>query len=263
MMTVSDEELVEALIERLLDGMPAYREEADGVEVPNRRRLLRALMNVRPPMPLDESFLRLQDELLSREAAEKGVAHVADLPRCRRDERISVWLGDITRLDADAIVNAANSALLGCFVPCHGCIDNAIHSASGLQLRDECARIMAAQGHEEQTGMAKITAAYNLPTMHVIHTVGPIVPTHSPDAEDARLLASCYESCLDLARERQLRSIAFCCISTGEFGYPNEPAAQVACKTVRTWLDRIGYPIHVIFDVFKEVDLDAYERLLG
>ena len=263
MMAASNEELVEVLIERLLDEMPAYRDKADRVDAPNRRCLLRALMNVRPPMPLDESFLRLQDELLSREAAERGVVHVADLPRCLQDNRISVWRGDITRLDADAIVNAANSALLGCFIPCHGCIDNAIHSAAGLQLRDECARIMAAQGHDEQTGVAKVTAAYNLPAAHVIYTVGPIVPSRSPDAKDARLLASCYESCLDLARKQGLHSIAFCCISTGEFGYPNEPAAQVACKTVRAWLDRTDYPIHVIFDVFKEVDLDAYEHLLG
>jgi O-acetyl-ADP-ribose deacetylase (regulator of RNase III) len=258
----SNEELVESLIGMLLDEMPGYREEATKASV-TPRRLLRGLMNVRPPMPLGGKYVLLQDELLSREAMERGVVRVEALPRCPKDERISLWQGDITRLDADVIVNAANSALLGCFVPCHGCIDNAIHSAAGLQLRDECARIMADQGHDEPTGRAKMTRGYNLPAAHVIHTVGPIVPTREPTRDDARLLASCYESCLDIARERSLHSIVFCCVSTGEFGYPNEPAARVACETVRAWLDRTGYPIHVVFDVFKEVDRHVYERLLG
>lgn len=258
-------EQVERLIEMLLDEMPSYRDEADGISPSSpvaRRRLLRGLMNIRPAMPLSAEFLTLQDELLSAERDERGVVSVADLPASTSDPRICLWQGDICRLDADAIVNAANSRLLGCFIPCHGCIDNAIHSAAGLGLRDECARIMAAQATDEPTGSAKMTDAYNLPCAHVIHTVGPIVQGPRETPHDKIRLASCYLSCLDLAYERGLESIVFPCISTGEFRFPNEAAAGVAVEIVSQWLDDYDCGMRVVFDVFKDVDLAAYRRLL-
>ena len=256
---------VEQLIDHLLTEMPQYREQAADFTTPEeRRRLLRSLMNVRPPLPLDPAFVALQDEVLSEECTERGIVHVADIPSSPVDPRIALWQGDIVRLDADAIVNAANDALLGCFYPCHGCIDNAIHSAAGLELRDACARIMNDQGHPEATGTAKITPAFNLPSRYVLHTVGPIVRNGHPTQRDRDLLASCYTSCLELVCANNLHSIAFCCISTGEFGYPNEPAAEVAVATVRAFLaTHESYDLKVVFNVFKDLDRRIYERLLG
>lgn len=258
-------EQVERLITMLLDEMPTYREEAGRIPTDSfdgRRRLLRGLMNVRPALPLSSAFLSLQDELLGSERKERGVIHVDEIPVSSRDPRIALWQGDICRLDADAIVNAANSKLLGCFVPCHGCIDNAIHSAAGLELREECNAIMQAQGHDEPTGSAKLTKGYNLPCAHVIHTVGPIIqgPRETPHEKIA--LASCYLSCLDLAYQQGLGSIAFPCISTGEFRFPNDSAAQVAVTMVIQWLDDYDSDMRVVFNVFKDIDYDIYQRLL-
>ena len=197
--------LIQKLNAMLLAEMPEYRGQAAGVGETEaaQRNLLRALMNVRPPLPLTEEFVRLQDELLAAERQERGVIDVTALSAAPSDERITLWQGDITRLSADAIVNAANAALLGCFIPCHRCIDNAIHSAAGLQLRAECAALMERQGHPEETGTAKITQGYNLPARHVIHTVGPIVSGALTD-EHRELLASCYRSCLHLGAEHRL-----------------------------------------------------------
>ena len=247
----------------LLKEMPEYREQAEQFPADNasQRRLLRSLMNVRPPMPLDPAFLKVQNELLSAEREEKGVVDAMALPTVRSDPRLAVWQGDITRLKADAIVDADNSALLGCFVPCHGCIDNAIHSAAGLQLRDECARLMAAQGHPEPNGRAKLTRGYNLPARYVLHTVGPIVGRWVT-WKDRRELAACYRSCLELAAEHSLRSVAFCCISTGEFHFPNREAAEIAVKTVREFLTGNTTIERVIFNVFKDIDAEIYRRLL-
>ena len=256
-------EQVQFLIDRLLAEMPRNRAQAarlpsDGASL---RRLLRSLMNVRPPMPLDDEFLAVQDALLSAETAEKGIVRVGDLtPVCGTE--LFLWQGDITRLAADAVVNAANSALLGCFLPCHGCIDNAIHSAAGLQLRRECARIMQAQGHAEPAGQAKLTGAYNLPAKYVLHTVGPIVSGGVTD-RDRRELRGCYDACLRLAAEHSLKSVAFCCISTGEFHFPNQEAAEIAAASVRAFLRRDGGGMKVIFNVFKDTDLEIYRRLLG
>lgn len=248
----------------LLDDMPQYRQQAQAFpnDEPNQRRLLRSLMNVRAPGRLHAEYLRLQDALLSEERERKGVVHVADLPTVPHHDRIALWQGDITRLDADAIVNAANSQLLGCFCPCHGCIDNAIHSAAGSQLREECSRIMQAQGKEEPIGRAKLTAAYNLPAKHVLHTVGPII-TGRVTREDRRLLASCYRSCLALAAQNGLHSVAFCCISTGEFHFPNAQAARIAVDTVTEFLDHDQTIGKVIFNVFKDEDAQIYADLLG
>ena len=227
---------IQYLIQVLLKEMPAYQEQARAFpqDELSQRRLLRSLMNVRPPMPLDPSFLAVQDALLSAEREEKGVVEADTLPDRPGHPGITVWQGDITRLKADAIVDADNDRLLGCFVPCHGCIDNAIHSFAGVQLRLACQQLMQRQGHEEGTGEAKITPAYNLPCRYVLHTVGPII-TGRVTGRDCQLLASCYRSCLDLAARHGCRSVAFCCISTGEFHFPGELAAQIAIQTVRAW----------------------------
>ena len=255
--------LIQKLNAMLLSEMSEYRAQAAevGVTEEAQRTLLRALMNVRPPRPLSEAYLRLEGELLSQEREQRGVVDVMTLPSVSSDARIILWQGDITRLNADAIVNAANSALLGCFIPCHRCIDNAIHSAAGLQLRAECAALMKRQGHPEETGRAKITAGYNLPARHVLHTVGPIV-SGTLTEEHRELLASCYRSCLHLAAEHGLKSVAFCCISTGEFHFPNAAAAEIAVREVRSFLAHDSTIERVIFNVFKDEDRVLYEGLL-
>lgn len=257
-------EKLQYLNQILLDEMPEYRPQAAQFprEGAAQRRLLRSLMNVRPPMPLKQEFLRVQDEVLSAEREAKGVVDAETLPAVDANSKIAVWQGDITRLKADAIVDADNSALLGCFCPCHGCIDNAIHSAAGLQLRDECNQIMQAQGYPEPAGRAKLTRAYNLPAKYILHTVGPIVRGRVT-RRDREELAACYRSCLELAAERGLETVAFCCISTGEFHFPNREAAEIAVKTVTDHLQHNTSIRKVIFIVFKDLDADIYRSLLG
>lgn len=189
-------------------------------------------MNVRPPGGIDANFLKVQNEYLQAEVSLKGITDLSEL--CPIDKEIYLWQGDITTLSCDAIVNAANSQMLGCFCPCHGCIDNAIHTYAGVELRLECAEIMKKQGHAEPTGKAKITKAYNLPCKYVLHTVGPII-SDKPSEHDEQLLASCYLSCLKLADENKISSIAFCCISTGEFHFSNDRAAEIAVQTVKQY----------------------------
>ena len=226
-----------------------------------RRRLLRSLMNVRPPRPLDRSFLQLQDMFLSAEREERGTVDADALPPAAQDRRLVLWQGDITTLRCDAIVNAANSGMLGCFVPCHGCIDNAIHTAAGVQLRLACARLMAGQQTPEPAGRARITPAYNLPCRFVLHTVGPIIRGRVTQGQQ-ELLAGCYRSCLELAAAHGLRSVAFCCISTGEFHFPAELAARTAIHTVQAWQQAHPDSIEVIFNVYQDSDLQIYQRLL-
>ena len=216
-------------------------------------------MNVRPPVPITEDFLKVQDAYLTQRLAERGITKLEDLKPAQPG--IYLWQGDITTLAVDAIVNAANSQMLGCFVPCHGCIDNAIHTYAGVQLRLECSEIMKRQGHEEETGQAKITRAYNLPCRYVLHTVGPIIYGEAGQ-RDCDLLASCYRSCLDLAAERHLHSVAFCCISTGEFHFPNELAARIAIQTVTEWQMLSNVKADVVFNVFKDNDYEIYNQLL-
>ena len=257
---MTQEERLDCLLRYLL----AEREEYKALAVPagpaERRRLLRALLNVRPPEPLDRGFYQVQDAYLQEELRRKGVTRLGDL--CPVRPGLYLWQGDITTLEVDAIVNAANSAMLGCFIPCHGCVDNAIHTAAGFQLRRECARMMALQPGEEPPGRAKITNAYNLPCRYVLHTVGPIV-RGAVTAEDRALLASCYRSCLELAAPHGCRSVAFCCISTGEFRFPNEEAARIAVETVEAYQTQHPHTIEVIFNVFKDTDREIYQRLLG
>ena len=254
-------EQIKQLNRMLLAEMPQYRKQAEAFppDEVSQRQLLRSLMNVRPPVPASEEFLCVQDAYLSQRLAERGVTRLTDLTPVRPG--LYLWRGDITTLAADAIVNAANSRMLGCFVPCHGCIDNAIHTYAGVQLRMACAELMGRQVHEEEAGRAKITRAYNLPCRHVLHTVGPIIRGGVTEA-DRKQLASCYRSCLELAAERGLHSVAFCCISTGEFHFPNELAAQIAIQTVSEWQRNHPDQIEVIFNVFKDSDYAIYRRLL-
>ena len=246
----------------LLRYLLAERKEYAGIRMPDsvseKRRLLRSLMNVRPPIPASAEFLAVQDAYLQARLSERGVTRLGDLKPTQPG--IYLWQGDITTLAADAIVNAANSQMLGCFVPCHGCIDNAIHTYAGVQLRLACAAAMRQQGQEEATGHAKITKAYNLPCRFVLHTVGPII-CGSVTKADRELLASCYRSCLDLAAETGLHSVAFCCISTGEFHFPGELAAEIAVHTVQAWRQQHPNQIEVIFNVFKDSDYEIYQRL--
>lgn len=249
-------------LDYLLRYLLAERKEYKDIPVPDslseKRRLLRSLMNVRLPIPISEDFLNVQDAYLGERLAQRGVTNLKDLKPVSRG--LYLWQGDITTLAVDAIVNAANSRMLGCFVPCHGCIDNAIHTYAGVQLRMECARLMAGR-QEEPTGGAKITKAYNLPCRYVLHTVGPVIQGPVTKA-DRELLASCYRACLELAAEAGLGSVAFCCISTGEFHFPNELAAEIAIQTVRKWQRQNPDKVEVIFNVFKDSDYAIYERLL-
>ena len=247
------------LIQRLLDEQPRYKRISIPHNEAEQKNLLRSLFNVRMPGEISHDFLVVQDAYLREETAGKGITDLSDLPPA--SENIYLWQGDITTLRCDAIVNAANSGMTGCYAPCHGCIDNCIHTYAGIQLRLECARLMAEQGHEEDTGKAKITPAYNLPCKYVLHTVGPIINGRVTQ-EDERLLASCYRSCLELAGQNGVESIAFCCISTGEFHFPNQRAAEIAVRTVQEYRKQTDNRMKVIFNVFKEVDYQIYRNLL-
>lgn len=258
---MTQEERRRYLIRELQREMPQYEDIAIPDSEEEQWRLLRSLFNVRPPYPASEEFLKVQDEYLSEMIRQRGITEASDLPKIKSDPKITLWQGDITTLCCDAIVNAANRALLGCWQPCHSCIDNIVHSLSGIQLRIKCSEMMQAQGHEEETGTAKITPAYNLPCKYVLHTVGPIIS--GPLCErDCDLLAGCYQSCLELAAANRVRSIAFCCISTGVFHFPQERAAEIAVKTVKNFLQRDSSIQQVIFNVFTDKDLEIYQKLL-
>ena len=247
------------LIAALLKEQPQYSKIEIPCDEQGQKTLLRSLFNIRMPLPVTEEFLTVQNAYLQEETRRKGITALADLEPVQK--KIYLWRGDITTLQCDGIVNAANSQMLGCFVPCHGCIDNAIHTYAGVQLRLECSELMKQQGHEEETGRAKITPAYNLPCRYVLHTVGPII-YGTLTKKDKELLASCYRSCLELAEQKGLKSIAFCCISTGEFHFPNDKAAQIAIETVKQYKEQMNSEIEVIFNVFKELDYNIYRELL-
>lgn len=227
-----------------------------------QRKLLRSLMNVRMPDPIDEEFLAVQDEYLKNRSIERGITDIDSLDAVKTDYRLFIWQGDITTLKCDAIVNACNSQMLGCFQPLHSCIDNFIHTYAGIELRLKMNEIMTLQGHEEPTGQAKITSGYNLPAKFILHTVGPIVQW-DVTPEDEELLRGCYRSCLKLAADNNAASIAFCCISTGVFRFPQEPAAEIAVKTVKEYLDTDDRIKKVVFNVFKDEDLRIYKNLIG
>ncbi len=247
------------LIRSLLNERLEYRDWRIPQDVSDQKLLLRGLLNVRPAQVCNPEFLRVQDAYLRQATAEKGITDCSALSPVQPG--LYLWQGDITTLKCDAIVNAANSGMTGCYAPNHRCIDNAIHTFAGVQLRLACAEIMERQGCLEPTGQAKITPAFNLPCRYILHTIGPIVD-ESPTERDCAQLESCYRACLTLAAENHLESIAFLCISTGEFHFPNEQAAQIAVQTVKTFLNQKSSVKKVIFNVFKDLDREIYARLL-
>ena len=248
------------LLQSLLKEQPRSVDLDIPTDTDSQRQLLRGLMNIRNPQPIDEDFLTVQDDYLQEELAAKGITDIENLPPVAPG--LYLWQGDITTLKCDAIVNAANAGLTGCYIPSHRCIDNAIHTFAGVELRLACEELMEQQGYPEPTGQAKITPAFNLPCKYVLHTVGPIVKGQVTKQDEA-LLASCYRSCLELAAEIGLESVAFCCISTGEFHFPNEQAAQIAVETVKQFMNTKTSVKKVIFNVFKDFDKAIYEKLLG
>ena len=269
---MTQKERREYLITELLKEKSDYADVEIPADERGQRDLLRALMNLREPLPISDEFLKIQDEYLQQVNKERGITDIADLravhkaggfDRLNHRGQLYLWQGDITTLKVDAIVNAANSALLGCFSPLHSCIDNCIHTFSGIQLRLSCNELMQKQGHEEGTGLCKITPAFNLPSRYVLHTVGPIIYT-SVSPREKLLLASCYKSCLAAAAEKRLESVAFCCISTGVFRFPPDLAAQIAVETVEDWLSENpdSSVRKVVFNVFGKGDFAIYSEIL-
>ena len=276
MINKKQEERLDYLLEKFKKDSLWYKDLEVGEDYQEKRRALRSLMNIRMPGAMDPEVLEVQDEFLREEAAEKGIVTLEEIPTAARQygsrkpfgDKISVWQGDITRLQVGAIVNAANSQMLGCFHPCHGCIDNAIHSAAGIELREACSQYMEhrkvqyGKEYEEPTGRAVLTEGYNLPAEYVIHTVGPIVYGNLTEKlkEDLR---NCYKNILKCCVEHGIRSVAFCCISTGEFHFPNDEAARIAVAEVRKYLEKHQEDFdRVIFNVFKDVDRELYEDLV-
>lgn len=253
----------------LIAGLLNEQTQYGALEIPEniqeQKLLLRALLNVRMPGRISDEFLKVQDAYLREEISEKGIVKLSDLHPVR--DGIYLWQGDITRLGTDAIVNAANSGMTGCYQPNHACIDNCIHTFAGIQLRLACAGIMEEQGYPEPVGRAKITSGYNLPCKYVIHTVGPIINRTASGWEKltpghCRQLASCYQSCMELAERNECGSIAFCCISTGVFHFPNGKAAEIAVRTVKEYREKTGSKMEVVFNVFRKDDFAIYENLL-
>lgn len=276
MINKKQEERLDYLLEEFKKDSIWYKDLETSDDYQEKRRALRSLMNIRMPGSMDPKILAVQDDFLREEAVEKGIVGLEEIPTATRQfgsrhpfaDKISVWQGDITRLGVGAIVNAANSQMLGCFHPCHGCIDNAIHSAAGIELREECSQYMDrrraqyGKDYEEPTGQALLTAGYNLPAEHVIHTVGPIV--YGKLTEDLKEdLRNCYKNVLKCCVEHGIRSVAFCCISTGEFHFPNDEAARIAVEEVRKFLEKHEKNFdRILFNVFKDVDRELYQELV-
>lgn len=247
------------LIRRLLEEQPEYVNIQIPTGTSEQKQLLRSLMNIRMPAAIDREFISIQDDYLQQVNADKGIVTLDDMTKVQPD--IYIWKGDITRLKVSAIVNAANSGMTGCYQPCHSCIDNCIHTYAGIQLRNYCNNLMIKQGYEEPTGRAEITPAFNLLCDYIIHTVGPIVKGKLTTKHELQL-KSCYDACLKIADDNAVNSIAFCCISTGVFGFPNKRASEIAVQTVKEYKKETDSEIKVVFNVFKEEDKQLYEQLL-
>lgn len=263
---MTQDQRLDYLLERFKEDSGKYKNLQVGESTEDKRAALRSLMNIRMPGMMDEKTLEIQDEYLSRRLVEKGIVSLDNIPL--NADKISIWQGDITLLEVDAIVNAANSQMLGCFVPMHACIDNCIHTFAGIQLRYECnqkmnqLRSIHGQHYEQPTSIPLLTEGYNLPTKKVIHVVGPIVYGQLTK-EHEKALADCYSNVLDMCLENGLSSVAFCCISTGVFHFPNQRAAEIATETVKGWLKEHPDAMdRVIFNVFKDNDRRLYEQLL-
>ena len=249
-------------LDYLINYLLSERQDIKNIKIPENEQdkfnLYRSLVNIRPAAIADSSFLKAEDDFLTELTAEKGITDIKDLTPIEKN--IYLWQGDITTLKCGAIVNAANSGMTGCYQPCHNCIDNCIHTFAGIRLRYRCSQIMAEQGYDEPTGLAKLTPSYNLPCDYILHTVGTIVSGKLTETNKEEL-KSCYRSCLELAVQNDIKSVAFCCISTGVFGFPQKEAAEIAIATVREFLKT--HKIEVIFNVFKDDDLKIYRDLLG
>lgn len=271
---MQQKERLDYLISTLISESKQYQ-KINLSKVEDKRGLLRSLMNVRLPKQISKEFLDVQNDFLKQEIIDKGIVKLNEIPTIEEEfnsknefgSKISIWQGDITRLEVGAIVNAANAQMLGCFIPQHKCIDNAIHSVAGIQLREACNDYMQQKrklnaNYEEPTGTAMLTGAFNLPSQYVLHTVGPIVSNKLNDSLKQDL-KNCYKSCLTLALENGIRTLAFCCISTGEFRFPNDEAAKIAVETVNEFMkqNRDSFD-RFIFNVFKDVDYAIYVRLL-
>ncbi|MCR5795918.1 MAG: protein-ADP-ribose hydrolase [Solobacterium sp.] len=268
-------ERLACLTKQFIEDSVQYRDLTVPSDTEGRKRLLRSLMNIRMPKPLPAAVQKVQDAYLQERIRRNGIVTLTDIPVIAEAgsthlfaDRISVWQGDITRLQTDAIVNAANSQMLGCFVPMHTCIDNCIHTFAGVQLRAECARQMRelrmkyGDDYEQPTAVPMLTEGYNLPAKKVIHIVGPIVSGELTE-ELEQDLADCYTNVLDLCLANGLRSVAFCCISTGVFRFPNRRAAGIAVQTVTDWQEEHPDAMErVIFNVFKDEDREFYEQEL-
>lgn len=276
MQNKKQEDRLDYLLHEFKEDSGIYSDLEIGENYREKRMALRSLMNIRMPGNMKDDVIRVQDEFLAEEAKEKGIVTLKDIPSVKKaygsnspyGDKMSIWQGDITRLSLDAVVNAANSQMLGCFVPCHSCIDNAIHSAAGIQLREECNRYMRRRRkqygpkYEEPTGQAVLTSAYGLPAKYVIHTVGPIVRYQLTD-DLKKDLENCYRNVLKCCVENEIQTVAFCCISTGEFHFPNNEAAKIAVKTVVQFLAEYGQKFErVVFNVFKDEDKEIYEQEL-
>lgn len=264
---ITQEQRLNFLVEEFKADSDEYKNLETPEDTEGKRRILRSLMNIRMPKKMPVAVMSVQDEYLRERVLDKGVVNLSEIPAIR--DGISIWQGDITRLAVDAIVNAANSQMLGCFVPMHTCIDNCIHTFAGIQLREECnrqmkeLRIKYGRHYEQPTAVPMLTDGYNLPAKKVIHIVGPIVQYKlTPEIE--KDLADCYRNALDMCLENGLKSVAFCCISTGVFHFPNKRAAEIAVNTVSDWVnEHPGEMERVIFNVFKDEDREIYERLLS
>ncbi|MBQ6582444.1 MAG: protein-ADP-ribose hydrolase [Mogibacterium sp.] len=269
------EERLDFLVEAFKEDSGEYRDLATPADTNGKRRVLRSLMNIRLPRAMPPDVLAVQDQYLQDRIRQNGIIRLAEIPTIAdqgsthlQADRLSLWQCDITRLAVDAIVNAANSQMLGCFIPMHTCIDNCIHTYAGIQLRAECARqmdqlrIRYGRDYEQPTSIPMLTGGYNLPAKNIIHIVGPIVRSRvTPDLDEA--LAACYRNTLDLCAENGLKSVAFCCISTGVFRFPNQRAARIAVKTVTEWLTAHPDTLErVIFNVYKDEDREYYEKEL-
>lgn len=259
---MTQDERREYLIQYLLKEEIRFGRQKIPADKQEQENMLRSLMNVRPPRPVGKDFLKIQDEYLAERNMERGITDIADLKPVKSDPRLYIWQGDVTTLKCDAIVNACNSQMLGCFSPMHACIDNFIHTYAGVELRLKMYEIMSVQGHEEETGKAKITPGYNLPAKYILHTVGPIIQW-KVTKEDEKLLADCYRECLKLAADTGVESIAFCCLSTGVFRFPQRRAAEIATDTVKQFMNGDSRIKKVIFNVFKEEDLKIYSDILA
>lgn len=242
------------------------KKELDSIKIPSsfdeKRKLFRALMNIRSPGTISKKFIEIQNNFLSEEAKVKGIVELSAIAEYPNLKKISLWKGDITTLKVDGIVNAANSQMLGCFIPNHSCIDNAIHSSAGIQLREECNNITKKQGFLEPVGLAKITKSYNLPCKYVLHTVGPNITEYLTE-KNCLELASSYKSCFNLATMKNLESLAFCCVSTGEYGFPKEIAAKIATSTIIDLLKTPNSFKRIIFNVFTDEDYEIYSKILS